>query len=59
MVEAGNVMVFFDIKIGKNAPQRIEIELYAKDVPKTAENFRSLCVGDKVSSKLLHKNIKG
>jgi len=48
--------VFFDITIG-GAPQgRIEMELFA-DVPKTAENFRCLCTGEKgvgKSGKPLH-----
>ena len=48
MVEAGKVFVYFDIKIGKNAPERIEFELFAKDVPRTADNFRCLCTGEKV-----------
>ena len=38
--------VFFDVSIGDAAPQRITFELYA-DVPKTAENFRALCTGEK------------
>ena len=39
--------VFFDVTIGDAAPQRITFELYAADVPKTAENFRALCTGEK------------
>jgi cyclophilin family peptidyl-prolyl cis-trans isomerase len=38
--------VFFDIQIGDAAPQRVTFELYA-DVPRTAENFRALCTGEK------------
>ncbi len=38
--------VFFDITIGDAAPQRVTFELFA-DVPRTAENFRALCTGEK------------
>merc|ERR1719221_941710 len=39
--------VFFDVAIGDAEPQRIEIGLFGKDVPKTVENFVHLCIGDK------------
>jgi len=39
--------VFFDVSIGGEAIGRIIFELFNDVVPKTAENFRSLCVGDK------------
>ena len=38
--------VFFDIQIGDAAPQRVTFQLYP-DVPRTAENFRALCTGEK------------
>jgi len=38
-----NPIVFFDITIGGTAAGRIEMELRADVVPKTAENFRQLC----------------
>ncbi|XP_059496281.1 peptidyl-prolyl cis-trans isomerase-like isoform X2 [Stegostoma tigrinum] len=42
-----NPRVFMDITIdGKNAG-RIEMELFADVVPKTAENFRALCTHEK------------
>ncbi len=52
-----NPRVFFDITIGGAPAGRITIELYADKVPKTAENFRALCTGEKgvgKSGKPLH-----
>ena len=49
--------VFFDMEIAGESAGRIEFELYADAVPKTAENFRALCTGEKgegVSGKPLH-----
>ncbi|MGK3738818.1 MAG: peptidyl-prolyl isomerase E (cyclophilin E) [Bacillariaceae sp.] len=37
-----NPFVFFDIEIGGRKVGRVEIELRADVVPKTAENFRCL-----------------
>ena len=42
-----NPVVFFDITIGGSAKGRIEMELRADVTPKTAENFRCLCTGEK------------
>jgi len=44
---AANPRVFFDITIGSRAAGRITMELRADVVPKTAENFRALCTGEK------------
>ena len=42
-----NPVVFFDMTAGGKALGRIEMTLRADVVPKTAENFRALCTGEK------------
>ncbi|KAH6842578.1 cyclophilin-like domain-containing protein [Chaetomium sp. MPI-CAGE-AT-0009] len=39
--------VFFNITIGGQAAGRVTFELFNDIVPKTAENFRALCTGEK------------
>lgn len=47
MTEQANPRVFFDITIGGQPAGRIVMELRADVAPKTAENFRALCTGEK------------
>ncbi|KAF8838607.1 hypothetical protein BDN67DRAFT_971315 [Paxillus ammoniavirescens] len=42
--------VFFDFSIGSEPVGRVTFELFNDTVPKTAENFRALCTGEKGSS---------
>ncbi len=42
-----NPKVFFDVTIGDKPAGRIVMELRADVAPKTAENFRALCTGEK------------
>ncbi|PKS05789.1 hypothetical protein jhhlp_007618 [Lomentospora prolificans] len=42
-----NTYVFFDITIGDRRAGRIVMKLYTDTTPKTAENFRALCTGEK------------
>ncbi|KAK4418323.1 Peptidyl-prolyl cis-trans isomerase CYP63 [Sesamum alatum] len=47
MKSTKNPSVFFDVSIDGDTAERIVIELFADVVPKTAENFRALCTGEK------------
>jgi len=54
---AARQRVFFDITIGGKPSGRITMELYNDITPKTCENFRALCTGEKgmgKSGKPLH-----
>ncbi|KAB2600728.1 peptidyl-prolyl cis-trans isomerase [Pyrus ussuriensis x Pyrus communis] len=42
-----NPKVFFDMTIGGQPAGRIVMELFADTTPRTAENFRALCTGEK------------
>ncbi|PVH63529.1 hypothetical protein PAHAL_2G048500 [Panicum hallii] len=47
MPKVKNPHVFMDISIGGGSAERITFELFANVVPRTAENFRALCTGEK------------
>merc|ERR1712137_910476 len=47
-----NPKVFFDMTIGGSPAGRITMELRADVAPKTAENFRALCTGEKGTGKM-------
>merc|ERR1711935_876526 len=47
IINMGSIKVFFDMTIGGAAAGRITMTLRDDVVPKTAENFRALCTGEK------------
>ena len=61
-INENNPKCFFDIKIGnENNLKRIEFELFKNHVPKTSENFRCLCTGEKnlhYKNSIFHRIIK-
>merc|ERR1712008_166709 len=42
-----NTKVYFDVDVDGSPLGRVEFELYNDIVPRTAENFRALCTGEK------------
>lgn len=61
--DPNNPIVFMDLKYGNNTePKRVEFELFKNHTPKTAENFRALCTGEKgitYKNNIFHRIIKG
>ena len=51
--ESTRPVVFFDVSIGGERAGRIEMELRSDVCPKTCENFRALCTGERAMSKAL------
>ena len=52
-----NATVFFELAVNKEPVGKVVMELYNDTVPKTAENFRALCTGERgvgKSGKALH-----
>ncbi|CAM8973690.1 unnamed protein product [Rhodiola kirilowii] len=47
MSKKKNPVVYFDISIDGDRAERLAMELFADVVPKTADNFRALCTGEK------------
>ncbi|XP_008802285.2 peptidyl-prolyl cis-trans isomerase CYP63 isoform X2 [Phoenix dactylifera] len=47
MAKKKNPLVFLDISVDGDRAERMVIELFSDVVPKTAENFRALCTGEK------------
>ena len=45
--DPNNPRVFFDVQLGDTPAGRVEMELFATVAPRTAENFRCLCTGEK------------
>jgi len=45
--KSGNPVAYFDLSIGGEKMGRVEMEIKEDVVPKTAENFKALCTGEK------------
>ena len=42
-----NPLVYLSIRIGNQSKGKLVVKLFKDKVPKTAENFRALCTGEK------------
>lgn len=49
--DEGDPHVYLDMQIGEDSVGRIELQLFSKIYPKTCENFRCLCTGEKGQGK--------
>jgi peptidyl-prolyl isomerase D len=47
---SGNPIVYLNINIGEEFAGKVILELFSDVVPKTADNFRALCTGEKGAS---------
>lgn len=59
LASLGHQFVFFDVAVGNTPARRVTFELYSDVAPKTCENFRALCTGEKGTAdkvKLHYKN---
>ncbi len=58
-----NPVVYLDLEIGGGTGGRVYIELYKNKAPRTAENFRCLCTGEKpgihYKGNIFHRIIPG
>ncbi|XP_065861070.1 peptidyl-prolyl cis-trans isomerase CYP63 [Euphorbia lathyris] len=58
MSKKKNPFIYFDVSIDGDPVERMTIELFADIVPKTAENFRALCTGEKGIGKTTGKPLQ-
>ena len=51
--------VYLDVAFGSSSPRTLTIRLFDDVVPKTCDNFRTLCVDSKYAGSPFHRIIKG